>query len=44
MVNSVKVFKKDLTYNQLMAIVDEIENENKTLTKCSKAKSKPYTR
>ena len=35
-----KVFKKELTYNQLMSIVDDIEKiRNKTLTKCSKAKS-----
>ena len=41
----IKVFKKDLTYNQLMAIVDEIEKmKNKTLTKCSKAKSEPVIR
>ena len=41
----IKVFKKDLTYNQLMAIVDEIEKmKNKTLTKCSKAKSEPIIR
>ena len=41
----VKVFKKELSYNQLMSIVDEIEKvKNKTLTKCSKAKSEPIVR
>ena len=41
----IKVFKKELSYNQLMSIVDEIEKvKNKTLTKCSKAKSEPIVR
>ena len=41
----IKVFKKELTYNQLMSIVDDIEKiRNKTLTKCSKAKSEPVIR
>ena len=41
----IKVFKKELTYNQLMSIVDDIEKiKNKTLTKCSKAKSEPVIR
>ena len=41
----IKVFKKELTYNQLMSIVDDIEKiRNKTLTKCSKAKSEPIIR
>ena len=41
----IKVFKKELTYNQLMSIVDDIEKiKNRTLTKCSKAKSEPVIR
>ena len=41
----IKVFKKELSYNQLMSIVDEIEKvKNKTLTKCSKAKYEPIVR
>ncbi len=41
----IKVFKKNLTYNQIMSIVDEIEKiKNRTLTKCSKAKSEPVIR
>ncbi len=41
----IKVFKKELTYNQLMSVVDDIEKiRNKTLTKCSKAKSEPVIR
>ena len=41
----IKVFKKELTYNQLMSIVDDIEKiRNKTLTKCSRAKSEPVIR
>ena len=41
----IKVFKKELSYNQLMSIVDEIDKvKNKTLTKCSKAKSEPIVR
>ena len=41
----IKVFKKELTYNQLMSIVDDMEKiRNKTLTKCSKAKSEPVIR
>lgn len=41
----IKVFKKELTYNQLMSIVDDIEKiRNRTLTKCSKAKSEPVIR
>ena len=41
----IKVFKKKLTFNQLMSIVDEIEKiKNRTLTKCSKAKSEPVIR
>ena len=41
----IKVFKKNLTFNQLMSIVDEIEKiKNRTLTKCSKAKSEPVVR
>ncbi len=39
------VKKKELTFNQLMAIVDDIEkHQNKTLTKCSKAKLEPILR
>ena len=39
------VQKKELTFNQLMAIVDDIEkHQNKTLTKCSKAKLEPILR
>ena len=41
----IKVFKKELTYNQLMSIVDDIEKiKNRTLTRCSKAKSEPVIR
>ena len=41
----IKVFKKQLTYNQLMSIVDDIEKiKNRTLTRCSKAKSEPVIR
>ena len=41
----IKVFKRELTFNQLMSIVDEIEKiKNRTLTKCSKAKSEPVIR
>ena len=41
----IKVFKKELTYNQLMSIVDDMEKiRNKTLTQCSKAKSEPVIR
>ena len=41
----IKVFKKELTYNQLMSIVDDIEKiKNRTLTKCSKAKSETVIR
>ena len=39
------VKKKELTFNQLMAVVDEIEKyQNKTLTRCSKAKLEPILR
>ena len=39
------VKKKELTFNQLMAVVDEIEKyQNKTLTKCSRAKLEPILR
>ena len=39
------VKKKELTFNQLMAVVDEIEkHQNKTLTRCSKAKLEPILR
>ena len=39
------VKKKELTFNQLMAVVDENEkHQNKTLTRCSKAKLEPILR
>ena len=41
----IKFLKKNFTYNQLMSIVDDIEKiKNRTLTKCSKAKSEPVIR
>ena len=41
----IKIDKKKLSYNQVMTLVDDIEKiKNKTLTKCTKAKSEPVIR
>ena len=41
----IKIEKKKLSYNQVMSLVDDIEKiKNKTLTKCTKAKSEPIIR
>lgn len=41
----IKIDKKKLSYNQVMTLVDDIEKiKNKTLTKCTKAKSEPIIR
>lgn len=41
----IKIDKKKLSYNQVMTLIDDIEKiKNKTLTKCTKAKSEPVIR
>tara|TARA_B100001057_G_scaffold15981_1_gene15076 strand:+ start:675 stop:1265 length:591 start_codon:yes stop_codon:yes gene_type:complete len=41
----IKIEKKKLSYNQVMSLVDDIEKiKNKTMTKCTKAKSEPIVR